>query len=47
MERADDRIMTQKEYDWIRMQITRLKMEQSVLGKDNSKEIKELEKQLE
>ena len=42
MERID-RILTQEEYSEIRAEITRLEMEEAVLGKDNSQKIKELE----
>jgi hypothetical protein len=41
MERID-KIVTQEEYDEIQAEITRLEMEQALLGVDNSAKIKEL-----
>lgn len=46
MERMDNKIITQEEYAEIRAEITRLEMEQSLTGKDNSHKIKELKEKI-
>lgn len=45
MERTD-KIITQEEYDEIQAEITRLEMEQSLMGIDHSEKIKELKEKL-
>lgn len=46
MERNDNKIVTQEEYTEIQAEITRLEMEQSLTGKDNSEKIKKLTEKL-
>lgn len=46
MERNDNKTITQEEYTEIQAEITRLEMEQSLTGKDNSSEIEKLKKKI-
>lgn len=46
MERNDNKTITQEEYTEIQAEITRLEMEQSLTGKDNSSEIEKLKGKL-
>ena len=45
MERTD-KILTQEEYAEIQAEITKLEMEQELMGKDNRKKIDELKKKI-
>lgn len=46
MERKDGKIVTQEEYAEIQAEITKLEMEQTLLGKDNKKKIEELKEKI-